>query len=30
VSKNLNNGDLVEKKKEDPKKDGKKSNENPN
>ncbi len=30
VSKNLNNGDLIEKKKEDPKKDGKKSNENPN
>lgn len=28
VSKNLNNGDLVEKKKEDAKKDGKKSNEN--
>ncbi|WP_353717770.1 efflux RND transporter periplasmic adaptor subunit [Dyadobacter sp. 676] len=30
VSKNLNDGDLVEKKKEQPKKDGKKSNENPN
>ncbi len=30
VSKNLNNGDLVEKKKEEPKKDGKKSNENQN
>lgn len=30
VSKNLNNGDLVEKKKEEVKKDGKKSNENPN
>lgn len=30
VSKNLNDGDLVEKKKEDPKKDGKKSNENAN
>ncbi|MHA4738356.1 efflux RND transporter periplasmic adaptor subunit [Dyadobacter sp. MSC1_007] len=30
VSKNLNNGDLVEKKKEEVKKDDKKSNENPN
>ena len=30
VSKNLNNGDLVEKKKEEEKKDGKKSNENAN